>query len=319
VNAFVGNLLDETTARTALVTCLDILLVYYLIYRVLLTIKGTRAAQMVIGIVLIGAGFFAADRLEMTTVSWLLESFINYFIIIVIVVFQQDIRRGLMRIGQKVPFGRAHQRSYALDEVLAAAEHLAKARMGGIVVFEREAELSQFSEHGKAIDARVSKELIVSLFVPSRDNELHDGAVVINKEMRIERAGVLLPLSRSLALGQEFGTRHRAALGITEETDAVALVISEERGEVSLCFQGSIARDMEPETLRTALQKLFDQPAAAATVAREAAAAAEISRAMAALSDTSGVLAVPRGTSASKSSPQERARTPSVTAEEARP
>lgn len=280
-----GNLLDGMSARSVLVTVLDILIVYYVIYRVLLTIKGTRAAQMVIGIMLIGACFFVAERLDMTTVSWLLDNFINYFIIIVIVVFQQDIRRGLMRIGQNVvPFGKTHQLAHALDEVLAAAQHLARARMGGIVVFEREAEIKQFLDAGKIIDARVSKELLVSLFVPSRDNELHDGAVVINKNLRMERAGVLLPLSRATKLSQELGTRHRAALGITEETDAVALVISEERGEMSLCFKGNIARDLEVDTLRSALQDLFQEDTTV-EVAEGAQAAGEISKAMAALAD----------------------------------
>ncbi len=269
--------------RDILVSCIDILLVYYVIYRVLLTIKGTRAAQMVIGIVLIGGAFFAAERFEMTTVSWLLDNFIEYFIIIVIVVFQQDIRRALMRIGQNVSrFGRTQAISHALEEVLAAAEHLAKARMGGIVVFEGELGLDEFIDHGEVIDARVSKELLVALFVPSRDNELHDGAIII-RDWRLQRAGTVLPLSRS-DIASEFGTRHRAALGITEETDAVAIVVSEERGEMSLCFKGNIARDLEIRELRTALQRLFDDaPGESIAVADEADAAAAIAKAVAAM------------------------------------
>jgi len=272
----------ELTARQALITALDIFIVYYVIYRVLLTIKGTRAAQMVIGIVVIGASFFVAERLDMTTVSWLLDNFISYFIIIIIVVFQQDIRRGLMRLGQRVgPFGRTHALSHALDEVLRAADRLAKARIGGIVVFEREAELGDFLEHGERVDAVVSSELLVTLFVPSRDNELHDGAVIIDKNLRIERAGAVLPLSRNDRLSRQLGTRHRAALGITEETDAVALVVSEERGELSLCFKGAIARDLETADLRSALQGLFvGEKQARSRVAAEAQAAAEIARAM---------------------------------------
>ncbi len=243
--------------RDLLVSCIDIFLVYYVIYRVLLTIQGTRAAQMVIGIVLIGGAFFAAERFEMTTVSWLLDNFIEYFIVIVIVVFQQDIRRALMSIGQNVSlFGRTQAISQALDEILAAAEHMAKARMGGIVVFEGEVSLDEFIDHGERIDAQISKELLVALFVPSRDNELHDGAVII-RNLRLLRAGAVLPLSRS-DIASDFGTRHRAGLGITEDTDAVAVVISEERGEVSLCFKGTIARDLEMHELRSTLQKLFE-------------------------------------------------------------
>lgn len=278
----VTDLFGEVSARSVVITALDIFLVYYVIYRVLLTIKGTRAAQMVIGIVVIGASFFVAERLEMTTVSWLLDNFISYFIIIVIVVFQHDIRRGLMRLGQGVgPFGRSHALAHAMDEVLRAADRLAKARIGGIVVFEREAELADFIEHGEPLDATVSSELLVALFVPSRDNELHDGAVIIDKNLRIDRAGAVLPLSRNDRLARQLGTRHRAALGITEETDAVALVVSEERGEISLCFRGSIARDLEVDQLRAALQGLFvGEKQARVRVATEAEAAAEIARAM---------------------------------------
>lgn len=280
------DLFDGSSAHSVIIACIDVLLVYYVIYRVLLTIKGTRAAQMVIGIVLIGAAFFAAERFEMTTVSWLLDNFIEYFIIIVIVVFQQDIRRALMRIGENVSrFGRTHEISHALDEVLAAAEHLAKARIGGIVVFEREVGLEEFLDHGEIIDARVSKELLVSLFVPSRDNELHDGAIII-RNLRVERAGAVLPLSRS-QMASDFGTRHRAAVGITEETDAVALVVSEERGEVSLCFKGNIARDLETDQLRAALQGLFHGSREAAQLADQAHAAAEISKAVAAMAGDS--------------------------------
>jgi len=280
------SLLGDAGVRELVVAALDISIVYYLIYRVLLTIKGTRAAQMVIGLVLIGAGFFAAERFQMSTVSWLLDNFINYFIIIIIVVFQADIRRGLVRLGQNVfPFGRTREVTHALDEVIAAADHLAKGRIGGIFVFERDADLEDFLEHGEAIDARVSKELLVALFVPSRDNELHDGAVLVDKSLRIARAGSVLPLSRR-PMSHEFGTRHRAAVGITEETDAVALVISEERGEISLCFSGNIARDLEPDALRSAVMALFyNARGEQSRVAEEAKAAAEITRAVAAIAE----------------------------------
>ncbi|HLU64637.1 MAG TPA: diadenylate cyclase CdaA [Kofleriaceae bacterium] len=278
-----SELFSDASAGDILFACLDIFIVYYVLYRILLTIKGTRAAQMVIGIVLIGAAFFAAERFRLTTVSWLLDNFIEYFIILVIVVFQQDIRRALTRIGQNVSrFGRTHEIRHALDEVVDAAEHLAKARIGGIVVFERDVALEEFLDHGERVDARVSRELLVTLFVPSRDNVLHDGAVVI-KNLRLERAGVVLPLSRS-QMASNFGTRHRAALGITEETDAVSVVISEERGEISLCFHGNIARDMEPDTLRRVLRGLFySSERESVALAQQAQAAAEIAKAFAAL------------------------------------
>ncbi|HTJ44654.1 MAG TPA: diadenylate cyclase, partial [Kofleriaceae bacterium] len=193
VRAWFGDL----GARTVLVTIADVALVYYLIYRLLLTIKGTRAAQMVVGIVLVGAAFFVAERLELTTVSWLLDNFINYLIIIVIVVFQQDIRRALGRIGgSAVWWGQKRSESGALEELLEAVTQLARGRIGAIIVLERDAALEDLVDDAARIDARMSRQLLVSLFIPNRDNELHDGAVIIGKTRRIDFARALLPLSR---------------------------------------------------------------------------------------------------------------------------
>jgi uncharacterized protein (TIGR00159 family) len=281
------ELVDGMTVATVATTVFDILLVYYLIYRLLLTIRGTRAAQMIVGIVLVGAAFFVAERLELSTVSWLLDNFISYFIILIIVVFQADIRRALGRIGQNVmPFGRKQETTHIVDEVVAATAQLARTRMGAIIVFERDAALEEFVDDASRIDAILSRQLLVSLFVPSKDNELHDGAVVIGKNHRIELARALLPLSKASDLGPEFGTRHRAALGITEDTDAVAVVVSEERGEISLCFKGSIARDLEPVMLRRALVGLFAGGRATEEMTEEAAAAAEVGKALAAIGET---------------------------------
>ncbi|HVK87126.1 MAG TPA: diadenylate cyclase CdaA [Kofleriaceae bacterium] len=271
---------------TIATTVVDVALVYYLVYRLLLSIRGTRAAQMIVGIVLVGAAFFVAERIELRTVSWLLDNFISYFIILIIVVFQQDIRRALGRIGQNLmPFGRRQETSYIVDEVVTAAAQLARARMGAIIVFERDAALEEFVDDATRVDAVLTRQLLVSLFVPARDNELHDGAVVIGKSHRIELARALLPLSRANDLGPEFGTRHRAALGISEDTDAVAVVVSEERGEISLCFKGSIARDLEPLVLRRALIGLFAGGRASDAMVEEAAAAAEVGKAIASISE----------------------------------
>ncbi|MBZ0233751.1 MAG: diadenylate cyclase [Deltaproteobacteria bacterium] len=272
-----SSILDRLTSRSLVVTAIDVVVVYYLIYRVLLMIRGTRAAQMVVGIFLIGAAFFASERLELTTISWLLDNVINYFIIIVIVVFQEDIRRALGRIGQGVlPFAKAGDAGELLDEVVAATTQLARARLGAIIVIEREAAVAPFVEDATRLDARLTRQLLVGLFVPSAENELHDGAVVIGKSRRIELARALLPMSRATDLGPELGTRHRAAIGITEDTDAVALVVSEERACVSLCFHGRVAQDLTPVALRSALGGLLTGRDAAETVA-----AAELGKAVA--------------------------------------
>ncbi len=286
MTASLKEFLDTLTFGTVVTTVVDVALVYYLIYRLLLTIRGTRAAQMVVGIVLVGAAFFIAERVELSTVSWLLDNFISYFIILIIVVFQQDIRRTLGRVGQNVmPFGRKQETTHIVDEVVAAVAQLARGRIGAIVVFERDAALEEFVDDATKVDAVLTRQLLVSLFIPQRDNELHDGAVVIGKNHRIDLARALLPLSRATDLGPEFGTRHRAALGITEDTDAVVVVVSEERGEISLCFKGSIARDLEPVVLRRALIGLFAGGRATDAMAEEAAAAAEVGKAIASMAE----------------------------------
>ncbi|MEZ4359022.1 MAG: diadenylate cyclase CdaA [Kofleriaceae bacterium] len=273
---------EGLTLGSIAVSAIDVLLVAFLIYRLLVAIRGTRAAEIVVGIVLIVAAFFVAQRLELTTVSWLLDNVISYIFIFIIIVFQQDIRRGLGRIGQNIlPLGRSQDGVGMVDEIVGAVAKLARARVGAIVVLARDAELEEFVEDATRLDAVLGRQLLISLFLPAPDNELHDGAVVINKQRRIELARALLPLSRASDLGPEFGTRHRAALGITEDTDAVAVVVSEERGEVSLCFKGAIARGMEPLELRRALHGLLG--VTGDDMADEAAAAAEVGKAVASL------------------------------------
>jgi uncharacterized protein (TIGR00159 family) len=254
----IESIFGRVTLRDVLVAGVDIAIVFYLIYRVLLLIKGTRAAQMLVGVFLIAGGFFAAKQFELTTLSWLLDNFINYFIIIIIVVFQHDIRRGLMRMGTLFSSKRNYQETFVFEEVIKAAEQLARARIGALFVFEREADLTEFVEPGVPLDAQVSQELLASLFVPEGQNACHDGAVII-KNLRVQQAGAVLPLSANPKLDKQLGTRHRAAIGITEETDAVVVVVSEERGQVSLCFHGNIARDLSGATLRKALLGLFQK------------------------------------------------------------
>jgi uncharacterized protein (TIGR00159 family) len=250
--------LAQVAWRDYLTATVDILIVYYVVYRALLLIKGTRAAQMLVGLVLVGAGFFVAKVLELSTLTWLLDNLINYSIIFLIVIFQSDIRRGLMRVGANLRgSSRAYEETSVFEEIVKAAERLAHARVGALIVLEREADLVEYlNEPGEELDAKVSQELLVSLFIPDSENELHDGAVII-KNLRIAQAGAVLPLSGNPKLDKALGTRHRAAIGVTEETDAVVVVVSEERGTISLCFGGNIARDLDGATLRKALLGLF--------------------------------------------------------------
>jgi uncharacterized protein (TIGR00159 family) len=237
----------------------DVSLVAYLVYRVLLLVRGTRAMQMALGLGLVFIVYQLAHLIGLVTLYTLLDSLLTYLVLLVVVLFQNDIRRVLARVGAQ-PFmrGAAQQREiHAVEEVVKAATQMSLHKIGALVVFERDAALDEFmQQEGTTLDAQVSKELLLSLFVASADNPNHDGAVVI-RDGRIWQAGVFLPIAGSPKLDRSLGTRHRAAIGISEETDAVVVVVSEERGAISLCFNGNMARDLDPGSLRQALLGLF--------------------------------------------------------------
>jgi diadenylate cyclase len=236
---------------------LDILIVSLLIYEALKLIRGTRAMQMAIGLLLVLLLFYISQAFPLRTVGWLIRSVLAYAFFAAIVLFQVDIRRALSHLG-RAPFfrylGRSERAAETLEEVVTAAGMLAKARVGAIIAFEREIGLRNYVESGIPIDANVSYDLITTIFQPS--TPLHDGAVIISEE-RIAAAACFLPLSVSPLLDKNLGTRHRAAIGLTEETDAVAVVISEERGEISLARQGRLARGLTPDDLRNRLRTLL--------------------------------------------------------------
>jgi diadenylate cyclase len=237
----------------------DLLIVTYVIYRALLVLRGTRAMQMGTGLLLIFLVYVAAKWLALVTLLNLLSTLLSSIILIVVVVFQNDIRRGLMRVGSRAflgGFARA-QESRVIDEVVAAATELARHRMGALIAFEQDANLDEFVvAQGIPVDSAVTRELLVSLFVPESVNKLHDGAVII-RNLRIAKAGVFFPMPESRIVDTSLGSRHRAALGITEETDAVVVVVSEERGTISFCFSGNIVSNLDGASLRQALLGLF--------------------------------------------------------------
>ena len=250
---------NSFTFRDAVTATADVVIVFYIIYRALKLVRGTRAAQTMTGMALIIGLFFFAKRLDLITVSWLFEKLIDYFIIFFVVIFQQDIRRALMQVGQNLFMRRQYEETYVIEEVVQAAGELAKQRIGALIVIERDADLSDhLGEVGVELDAKVTKELLITLFIPEAANHMHDGAVII-RNLRVHQAGSVLPLSANTKLDKQLGTRHRAAIGVTEETDAVVVVVSEERGTVSLCFNGNIARDLDAATLRKALLGLFQK------------------------------------------------------------
>jgi diadenylate cyclase len=240
-------------------TVIDILLVAFLIYQVLLLVRGTRASAMLLGIGLIVFLYYASRWWKLDTVHWLLTTLLPYFVFALIVLFQQEIRRALMRVGRYplAPWLSQLGRQTNYDDILLAANLFSSQKTGALMVLERDVGLRTFIESGIKLDATLSYDLLATIFRPGAT--LHDGAVIIQKD-RIAAAACFLPLSASPILGTQMGTRHRAALGITEEADAVAVVISEETGQISLAVGGAVEQNISLERLRTRLTELLGVP-----------------------------------------------------------
>ena len=236
-----------------LIGLVDVALVAVIIYRVLLLIRRTRAGYALVGLLVVAGVFLAAQKLTLTTLSWLLDNIINYIILIVIIVFQADIRRGLMRVGRRM-FGpsRVTDDVALIEDLSQACDEMAEKHTGALIVLERDVELREMVEAGTRLDARVSKALLLNIFTPWPDNLLHDGAILILDGL-VEQAGAVLPLSKNPGMDKSLGTRHRAAVGITEETDALAVVVSEQRGSISLAVGGMLHTGLTPASLRREL------------------------------------------------------------------
>jgi uncharacterized protein (TIGR00159 family) len=231
---------------------LDVLVVAVGIYWLLLLIRGTRAIQILVGLGTLIALRVAADFLELLTLAWLLDNFLASAVLIIIVLFQADIRRALARVGRGFfPRLSERQESQIVEEVVRASQTLSARRNGALIVLERRTGLDDQIEAGIPVDAAVSKELLTSIFAPT--SPLHDGAVVIQNG-RVSFAGSILPLTLRTDLPEGVGTRHRAAVGITEETDAVVIVVSEETGAISVVMGGEMIRGLDAPRLRVALR-----------------------------------------------------------------
>ncbi|MEK7783679.1 MAG: diadenylate cyclase CdaA [Candidatus Binatota bacterium] len=235
---------------------LDIGIIAFVVYRLIHMIRGTRAMQMIIGLVVVLLAYVSSQMLGLFTLNWMLDNFLGSIILVIIVIFQSDIRRALTQVGAAPLFGGADriERGQLLEEITKAVVALAGNRIGGLIVLDRDVGLNEYIEVGTRLDARVSKELIESVFIPH--SPMHDGALVIQKG-RAAAARCFLPLSVDPNLSKALGTRHRAAIGLTEETDAVAIVISEEQGKISLVVGGKVTQDLDGPQLRNSLQQLF--------------------------------------------------------------
>jgi len=234
----------------------DILVVSIIIYELLKLIRGTRAVQMAVGAGLLAVLFYGSRSLHLDTVNWLIRNMFGYVVFGFIVLFQSDIRRALAHFG-RAPFFRylakAESREESIEELAVAASMLSAQRVGAIVALERQIGLRNYIEGGIPLDAVLTYDLIVSVF--QLKSPLHDGAVIIQED-RVAAAACFLPLTVNPKLSKELGSRHRAAIGLTEENDSIAIVVSEETGSISLVVDGQIERGLSTEALRSRLRSL---------------------------------------------------------------
>lgn len=244
----------ELLTNFRLQDAIDISIIAVIIYRIIDLIRGTRAARMLVGLLVVFITYLSSKSFELYTLNWILDNFLSSVLLVIVVIFQNDIRRALTRVGSGPFFGidRGLQ-GEEIEEIVRAMVSLASARIGALIVFEREVGLNEYLEAGTPLDARVSKELIRSVFLPT--SPIHDGALIIRKG-RIAAAGCFLPLTTNPNVSRSLGTRHRAAIGLTEESDALVVVLSEEEGSMSIVREGRITRGIDAGTLRARLQEL---------------------------------------------------------------
>ena len=227
-----------------------------LIHYLLLMLRGTRAMHVLRGLALLLAVFLLARLLRFHTLLYILNLLFPALVVALVIVFQQEIRRGLAVIGQRSILGGFFRPGglTLVDEIVKTAHTLSQRRIGALIVIEQDANLKQFIESATSVDSVVDSKLLATIFTPY--TPLHDGAVIISGG-RIAAASALLPLSEKPDLDAELGTRHRAAIGLTEETDAIVIVVSEENGTVSMALHGELERNFDPETLRKTLNRLL--------------------------------------------------------------
>jgi diadenylate cyclase len=242
-------------AHLTVISVIDILLVAIVIYEFLALIRGTRAALILSGLSIVALAFYISRMGELVTLNWLISRALPYAVFALIVIFVPEIRQALARLGRRMTLARsAAAEADAYDDIALAANLFSQNQTGALIVIQREIGLRTYIESGVALDAQLSYDLLATLFRPSAP--LHDGAVIIQGD-RVAAAACFLPLSMNPVLSTQLGTRHRAAIGITEETDAVSIIVSEETGSISLAVAGTIERDLTVEQLRERMSTLL--------------------------------------------------------------
>jgi len=257
---FLYDMLHVQSGAGVFTALVDFALVFTVIYQLLLLIKGTRAVQIVFGLIVIILLYFLSKNQLWTlpTTHWFIEKFIANFIIIVVIIFQQDIRRALAQFGRTTMFSSiaSIEETQVLEEVIKASVMLSQRKIGALIAIERQADLTHYTEEGIKIDAVVSKDVLFGIFLPEHQNPLHDGAVIIQKG-RVTSAGCFLPLTNNPRVEKTLGTRHRAAIGLSEDTDAPVVIVSEETGIISIAYKEELFRELDANKMRDLLQSIF--------------------------------------------------------------
>jgi len=244
------------TWKSAIKDAADILIVSYLIYKMIQLVRGTRAVQLLKGIFLLIITWALATWLNLYTLKWVMNQLFPFGVMTVLIIFQPELRRALEQLGRSKLFSRTaadQDVSQQIGEVIKAVNYLSRRKIGALIVFERKTGINEYIESGIKMESKMSSELLINIFIPN--TPLHDGAVIV-RESQIMAAGCYLPLSENPFISKELGTRHRAAIGISEVCDAISVVVSEETGQVSLAMNGQIVRDIKEESL---ISKLFEE------------------------------------------------------------
>jgi len=236
---------------------IEILILWFVIYEIMLFFEGTRAIQVLRGIIILLVAFFVFQKLDLEVLNWLLTKLFGISIIAILIIFHPEIRQGLARLGRGHLFATSESEE-ELDEILKqigkAAEELSRNKIGALIALEKNDPLTAYIQSGILIDARVSSDLIENIFTPN--SLLHDGGLII-QHGRITAAGCLFPLTENQDLSRVYGTRHRAALGLSEETDAVVIIVSEERQDMSLVYRGRLYKDLSREDMISKIKEII--------------------------------------------------------------
>ncbi|MFA5336166.1 MAG: diadenylate cyclase CdaA [Candidatus Omnitrophota bacterium] len=236
---------------------IEIGIIWFVIYKLLAFIKGTRAVQVLRGILIIAVIFLLTQQMRFDVINWIFTKLFALSVIAFLIVFQPELRSGLARIGREKVFGNILTEERTIDEVAKSVSILARKKIGAIIAIEREVSLEPYTESGVPLDSNITSELLNTIFMPN--TPLHDGGVVIHGD-RIIAAGCLFPLSQSPDISKLLGTRHRSAIGLSEETDSVCVVVSEETGVISVANAGKLTRDLDRERLINHLRALLYRP-----------------------------------------------------------